>query len=602
MKIEFGLFLFALLMLLTSGCQETAEQSAGGDELAESGIVASNGLDEDAAKPVDIVAAKLANLDSGDLTVGDVVAEKSASAGAWADLLAPGSKAPAIDLAAVVHGPQVRPFSGDHVVVVEFWATWCGPCIRNMPHLSRLQQQYGAEVQFIGITDEDEDTIMEFMAGEIKDGDTWSDILSYSICLDRNGRTGANFMEAAAQSLIPCAFVIDKQGRVAWIGHPAEIDGPLVRIVNGTWDIDTARKQFLAVARVPETPRVSVRATPTLELGMPAPVVQLASVVHGEPFNGEFTEGRTYVVEFWATWCGPCVSSMPHMAAVQQKYGDLVQIVGITAEDPESVTEFLGRDLNDLHSGRKWSDVLTYTIALDDEHTTNTNYMEAADQNGIPCVFIINQSGHVAWIGHPMEMDEPLAQVVSENYNIEQATALFRAERKLRTAIENRDFDSALELLSELSRSQSDKLRFQRMELDLLSQLGRRGEFNETAAIIVDSNVDQFELLNGIAWKIAAMQKGDGRDLDLALKAGMLASEGTDHSNCSILDTVARVYYEQGDIPQAVLWQKKAVSVAEGSQISWQLLNSLRDYQSKLPESGVESSNAVQDGLTVPDK
>ncbi len=164
--------------------------------------------------------------------------------------LAPGSKAPAIDLAAVVHGPEVRPFSGEHVVVVEFWATWCGPCLRNMPHLSALQQQYGSEVQFIGVTDEDEQTVTEFLETEAEDGETWRDSLSYTIAVDRNAQTSINFMQAAQQQGIPCAFVINKAGQVAWIGHPAQIESPLVEIVRGTWDIETAQQQFLGAAEL----------------------------------------------------------------------------------------------------------------------------------------------------------------------------------------------------------------------------------------------------------------------------------------------------------------------------------------------------------------
>ena len=153
-----------------------------------------------------------------------------------------GDEAPAIDLAAVVHGPEVRPVSGEHVVVVEFWATWCGPCLQNMPHLSELQQQYSSEVQFIGVTDEDEQTVTEFLDSEGEEGKTWREILSYTIAVDYNAQTSSNFMQAARRQGIPCAFVINQSGQVAWIGHPAEIESPLEKIVQGTWDIEKAQQ------------------------------------------------------------------------------------------------------------------------------------------------------------------------------------------------------------------------------------------------------------------------------------------------------------------------------------------------------------------------
>ncbi|MEO2036789.1 MAG: redoxin family protein, partial [Planctomycetaceae bacterium] len=605
MKTQYTLLLTLVVMLLALGCQDVTERSATDDAGEEStGIgdsTTSNDPNAGARDPAaalhggnapppqsgsdQVGAAENATGPDGDNPAfADVDSAEPSNSKPAADVLAPGNEAPAIDLAAVVHGPEVRPFSGDHVVVVEFWATWCGPCIRNMPHISALQKQYGSEVQFIGVTDEDEDTVMEFLGretgdGETEDGETWGDVLSYSIALDSHGKTETNFMRAASQNAIPCAFVVNRQGRIAWIGHPASIDEPLSQIVSDTWDIEQARQQFLARVQPAEPVPAAVFKMPELIPGMPAPPVQLASVVHGNPFDGQFVKGKTYVIEFWATWCRPCLSSMPHISALQTVFGDAVQFVGVSAEEPETVTAFLDQNSN---TGSKWSKVVKYSIGVDDEHTTTSNYMEAADQSGIPCAFIIDQNGDVAWIGHPTEIDDPLQQVVEGSFDIERAAVLFRAERELQHAIDHREFDSVLELLSELSKNQTSNVRFQHMQLELLGQLGRWAEYSETAAVIVESNLDNHELLNMIAWEIAAKQTGDGRDLDLALKAALRASEATMHRHANILDTVARVYYEQGNLRQAVIWQEKAVNSSPRTRLRRHLRDMLAKYKSEL--------------------
>ncbi|MEW6159787.1 MAG: TlpA disulfide reductase family protein, partial [Verrucomicrobiota bacterium] len=62
-------------------------------------------------------------------------------------------------------------------------------------------------------------------------------------------------------------------------------------------------------------------AEPTLKLGNPAPKLQTGKWVQGEPVK-EFEKGKVYVVDFWATWCGPCKATIPHLNELYQKFKD----------------------------------------------------------------------------------------------------------------------------------------------------------------------------------------------------------------------------------------------------------------------------------------
>src|SRR6266700_1173933 len=75
-----------------------------------------------------------------------------------------------------------------------------------------------------------------------------------------------------------------------------------------------------------------------LKVGDKAPPVKATKWLQGAEVK-EFAEGKTYVMEFWATWCGPCIVMMPHMGELQTEYKDKVTFIGFTAKDPNNTLE-----------------------------------------------------------------------------------------------------------------------------------------------------------------------------------------------------------------------------------------------------------------------
>ncbi|MAI34067.1 MAG: TlpA family protein disulfide reductase [Rubripirellula sp.] len=150
--------------------------------------------------------------------------------------LAVGDLAPTLQIQSLVHGSSLDAKTGG-VQVIEFWATWCGPCLSGMPHLSELQETYGDKVTILGVTSEDLPTVEAFLASSAGDDKTWADIVKYRLAIDNDGETGAAYMRAAGMNSIPTAFIIGKDGVLQWIGHPASMDEPLKAVVEGTWQL-----------------------------------------------------------------------------------------------------------------------------------------------------------------------------------------------------------------------------------------------------------------------------------------------------------------------------------------------------------------------------
>ena len=81
----------------------------------------------------------------------------------------------------------------------------------------------------------------------------------------------------------------------------------------------------------------------------------------------------------------------------------------------------------------------------------------------------------------------------------------------------------------------------------------------ELMSEMMDSNWEDSMFLNMVAWTVATDESLKTRDLGLALKAARRANELTGEKSAAVLDTVARVYYEQGDLAAAVEWQRMAI-------------------------------------------
>jgi len=106
------------------------------------------------------------------------------------------------------------------------------------------------------------------------------------------------------------------------------------------------------------------------------------------------TGNTVFVLEFWATWCPPCRTSIPHLSKVQEKYKDKnVIFIGITNEDAKAVKPFVEQ------MGAK----MDYRVALDSAGTASANYMSAYGIRGIPHAFVIGKDGKVGYHGHPMD-------------------------------------------------------------------------------------------------------------------------------------------------------------------------------------------------------
>ena len=145
-------------------------------------------------------------------------------------------------------------------------------------------------------------------------------------------------------------------------------------------------------------------AADVLVAGKQAPAFSPEKFVKGMEFKS-FERGKVYVVEFWATWCGPCVSSMPHLSKLQKDNPDIV-VVGVAGFERASDAAAREKKVVDFLAGPRGSSV-GFPVAVDTDGSMGREWMEAAKQRGIPCSFVVGKDGKIAFIGFPnAELDE----------------------------------------------------------------------------------------------------------------------------------------------------------------------------------------------------
>ena len=138
-------------------------------------------------------------------------------------------------------------------------------------------------------------------------------------------------------------------------------------------------------------------AGPEVSKGM-APEINATDWLNTKPLSLKMLRGKIVVVEFWATWCGPCRVSIPHLIKMNQKYRQKgVVLISLTNEPRGTVAPFAKKMKMD------------YPIGMGS--TSGTAY----GVRGIPHAFVIDPAGIVRWTGHPMNgLDEAVEKTLKD--------------------------------------------------------------------------------------------------------------------------------------------------------------------------------------------
>jgi thiol-disulfide isomerase/thioredoxin len=174
----------------------------------------------------------------------------------------------------------------------------------------------------------------------------------------------------------------------------AAIEEAAAQLTYQQWKLTNAVEPKVAQAADGESPEGLRPGTESAMIGKPAPDFQL-DLLDGKKFQLAQQKEKIVVLDFWATWCGPCLQSMPQVERVVAEFdGQNVQLVGVNLEEtPEKITATLERIK------------VKTTVVLDRDGKIAAKYGATA----IPQVVVIDRGGNVARVfvgGGPHFADE----------------------------------------------------------------------------------------------------------------------------------------------------------------------------------------------------
>jgi hypothetical protein len=221
---------------------------------------------------------------------------------------------------------------------------------------------------------------------------------------------------------------------------------------------------------------------------------------------------------------------MPHVADLQAQYKDKgVTFIGFSAKDANNTEARVAAFV------KKRGPKLQYTFAYADDRTTYDAWMKAAGRGGIPCAFVVDKVGKIAYIGHPMFLDVVLPKVVAGSWkgqaSVKEMAGIEQEVNAVFGALRGKDPQASLKAITDFETKHTALANipyFVGPKLSLLLKAGKLPEAKKFAETVVEKATrreDPMALRTVAAVLGSPDAKGDKDLMELGVKSGQLAKK-----------------------------------------------------------------------------
>lgn len=161
----------------------------------------------------------------------------------------------------------------------------------------------------------------------------------------------------------------------------------------------------------------NVNSQQNIDLGEKAPAINITEWIANVPENKDL-DNKFKVLEFWTTWCGPCLGAVPHMNELTKEFESQILFLSITNESPEKVNRTLNR-----------MEFLS-TVVTDQTSFTQQEYGDGkSEYTALPMTVLIDNKNIVKWIGQPQMLNRNILKALLAG-NIEEKNAFKYREKE----------------------------------------------------------------------------------------------------------------------------------------------------------------------------